>query len=261
MIPAAADAQTPDADTLVRRMRERAAASVAGARSYKVAYVAGGVRMVSHAELAPKDGRWVQRLGPGAFELPVRGMIANALQMMELATTASKVPATFGAVRPDTAAGRTVYATRILPRSGFGESEMESLTAMVDAGTYDVIRFVTTTRRGGRGDGLITIWTDLLEYRDSAGIRLASRYRVRVWNIPEVSGEEARAETRRDLAARRAEAATLSGAARTELEWNIGVLARLLETGILDIPVSVQLLAVNQPPPPEIEAAAEDDGR
>lgn len=258
LLPATARAQTPDAATLVRRMRERAAANVAAARSYTVAYEAGGVRTPGYAELSAKHGRWDSRVGAAEFEFPVRGLIANTLQMLELTAAGSKVPVTFGEARADTAAGRTVYSTRILPRSGFGEDEMESLVVMVDAETYDVVRFVSTSRRGSRGDAVMTLWTDLLDYRDSAGVRLPGRYLVRVWNAGPASEDE-RAEGREDLARRRAEAAALSGSERAAREWILGIEERLLETGILDIPIIIHLQAVNQPPPPGM--AREDDGR
>ncbi|MBB4636642.1 hypothetical protein [Longimicrobium terrae] len=258
LLPATVRAQTPDAATLVRRMRERAAANVQGVRSYTVAYEAGGVRMAGYAELAAKHGRWDSRVGMAEFEFPVRGIIANTLQMLELTAAGSKVPVTFGEPQADTAAGRTVYSTQILPRDGFGEDEMESLVAMVDAETYDVVRFVSKSRRGSRGDAVMTLWTDLLEYRDSAGVRLPGRYLVRVWNAGPASEDE-RAEGREDLIRRRAEAAAFSGAERAAREWTLAIEERLLETGILEIPITIQLVAVNQPPPPEM--AREDDRR
>lgn len=260
LVPATARAQTPDAQTLLRGMARRAGDNVAGVRSYTLAYTAGPTRLLAYAERTPK-GTWISSLQPGNPS-PVHTMIAGALQIAGIVQTDTLNLSSAGilAVRPDTAGGRLAYAIDIDPSEEEGESPMESMAVLVDAETFDLLRAVTTVRRGGGTTGSeppVIIWIDMADYRRQSGVRIPGRYHVRGWNmVPAVSQEE-RAEMLRQMEAQ----LPAGGAGETADLWMYEVGRRMVETGTMDLSVTVEVVEVNRPPPPQLKPPVEDDGR
>ncbi|HEX8393616.1 MAG TPA: hypothetical protein VF665_14825 [Longimicrobium sp.] len=258
--PLAAHAQAPDAATLVQRMRERAAANVAGVRSYTLALTAGPTRTLAYVERTPKGG-WVPRLQPGDPS-PVRTLLSNTLDLSDLAGTEADDPdrpVPMGDVREDTAAGRRVYAVALRPAGGFGESGVTSVVAMVDAESYDLVRVVTTARgqvkMGAAGPDMV-VRMDLLNYRERMGMRHPGGYHVQGWNVIPPMAPGTRAEMLRQMTAERERIAHDPAAL-----WMFDIGARMLETGVMDLTVSVEVVAVDQPPPPEMKIRLRDAGR
>lgn len=261
LAPAQLRAQTPDAPTLVQRMRERAIANVAGVRSFTVAYTAGPSRTLGYAERSPK-GAWLTMLEPSDDQGPAHGLAEMALDLVQLAGTEpgdpdEMVPA--GTVRSDTLDGRRVYAVQIAPRGGMDDDGTRSLLAMVDAETYDLVRVVITGMgsRGGKdvGGEPVVIQLDLLDWREQMRVRLPSRYRVRGWNMePRMTAEEIAALDREITAQRDA------FPAESAEWWRTNIMLQMLRTGQVDIPFSVAVVSVDQPAPPEFKIRLEDEG-
>jgi hypothetical protein len=260
-LPATARAQTPDAETLLRRMVRRASENVGAARAYTVAYTAGPTRTLAYLERTPK-GEWTSRLEPGG-ETPLRSMLGGALSFAEIAHSDTlDMPMTgITEVRADTAAGRTVYAIDIHPEAVAGEDMPESVTALVDAETHDLVRVVTlgrpVTGKGASGAPMV-VWVDMLEYRPQSGVRLPGRYHIRGWNIVPAIDPEQRASMLRQIQEGRS--AVASSGSPADL-WMYDAGMRMIETGVMELSIGLEVVAVNQPPPPGMKRAAGDDLR
>ncbi|MBB4636643.1 hypothetical protein [Longimicrobium terrae] len=257
LAPVAARAQTPDATTLVRRVRDRAAENVAGVRSYTLAYVAGPTRTLAHLERTPK-GEWIPVLGASG-EMPMLApLIRGTLEVLAGASASAgdsdELLPMQADVRADTAAGRRVYKVSI-PTEQLGESGVLSMVAMVDAESYDFVRLVTSAPRpqfNGAESEPMVLWVDMLDYQAQRGVRIPGRYVVRGWNVTPSLTDEQRASILREM-----DAAVAGQTAITpEQQWMNELGRKMVETGLLEIAMGLEVVAVNQPRPPALKTPA-----